>query len=1608
MDDLALQANEGGYNNLPSYLIAADSHNVGESGGTFSFADPSSWYETVSSAGKFITAAVVSGAAQLYNTGVATGNFFGADLEEMNTASAIASIDSDLGQYYVQNQAAVDIGGFVAGSFIPGLGSLKALQAAKAGTFGTNMARATNLLVPETENLILTAGKELANRQAAFRALDANVLRAFGTGIQAAAVESVIAEAAVAATMYKSPVLEDMTLSDLGANIFWGGLFGTAIGGALTSARIYSGVKRTVKAADTELNAVKLQTALPSDSLKSDGIIMSAFDQQRIATAEVSSDILTAETIAQERAASIENLKVSSRLRFQEMSANDSPLANTLADSLDGLPAQKQFESLFGAREVGRLGKKLKGEKDANEFAKQEALADVAGTPNMSAEPAIKVGYVPLFGRNAGAMTFDAPIPLRLADTVADGQKLESAIKNYGYKTISQLNTKSAVDADAQYLWAARNVKYREGMTVAADNIPALKELSKQLAMKTDPWKIVIADAKGVKREISNLSELVQHKIQVQERTARNLFGRRSKITVEEVASITDLSEEFLLPLKQKQNYAPSRTDYDYRAGINETYTKMLVSKNLSRGEEILDVSDRPMWAKVGYDTSKMNLPSQFEYDAMNLYATKWQMYSTTVRNSIASIAGEGFNIDRFVRVDDYDLGSVSRFDAAPGVFSATNAGYDSLGSKMQMLGIATRDFNNMQKGLTDAALNPSLQNLLADETVAYEVNVINKLVSQAPEPYVLNTELGGLVPLKLWKYERALAAGEKVSEPELSQGMKEFVPIKGRAALDAWDAIVKRNTVRYSQMNQLRAAQGLIDSKSIMEAPVVYPIRKNYRDFKHFVFVVDEKVTGTGHVSMIHAKDEQQLAGLISKVPKDFKVITKQESELWHKAMGDYDFERTLHDNYIDATLKRSGVDSDFVLETDPQQIVTKILEHNYRADRALSTEVVRASNEKAFATLEKLGERYEALSSSTLGSKGRVPNPYKDYIRTALNLSTLEEDSLLSTFNTQADAVFSKFSNALSTAMTRVRGEKDLDELNGLMEQYGVKGAYHDAAIAAYQDGAPDRGALSRFVQRANSLVSTFALGTDPFHAAANIIGNNVMLGSELNSLVKAVKSGNSEVAGRLSILSEIVIPGTGGKAMLSPQKMIARAYGEWFGAEKPAMVKLYSDMGFNPNYRKQIQQLNEDLIIQGTEGARVLDGKISKAMNTAGDFLSKPTTWSEEFNRFVTVNVAKQVTDLAEQAGVLSRNESLAVINTFLNRVQGNLIASQRPLVMQGPIGMAIGLFQTYQFNLLQQMFRMVGEGAPKDALYMLGLQGSIFGMNGMPAFNFINTHLVGTASGNQQHRDLYDATYGIAGKQAGDWLMYGVASNLPKLAGAPGTNIYTRGDINPRQMTILPSSLDEIPFVRAGAAVWNTFAGVAQQVGLGAPMGETLTQALEHNGLSRPLAGLAQVLQAAGGNGNVYATDNNGVVRGSNDLLSVTSLMRVAGARPMDESIANDFYFRLKVYQAQDRQKLENIRDAVRKSVIQGNTLEGDQYGKFLEEYLKAGGKAKGFNKWIMKQYTEANVPATQKLAAQLGTPYAQRMQEFLRGRTVTQEDLGAPPLEELSGSGSTAP
>jgi hypothetical protein len=167
--------------------------------------------------------------------------------------------------------------------------------------------------------------------------------------------------------------------------------------------------------------------------------------------------------------------------------------------------------------------------------------------------------------------------------------------------------------------------------------------------------------------------------------------------------------------------------------------------------------------------------------------------------------------------------------------------------------------------------------------------------------------------------------------------------------------------------------------------------------------------------------------------------------------------------------------------------------------------------------------------------------------------------------------------------------------------------------------------------------------------------------------------------------------------------------------------------------------------------------------------------------------------------------------------------------------------------------------------------------------------------------------------------------------------------------------------------------------------GGTVWESILQGVEHNGISRPLAGFAQVLQGIP-SGTVYSTSNRGSILYSNDLFSLASLTRLAGGRPLDEAIVNDALFRVRNYEAARRKDMESLAETVKTSLIQGNQASDAQVAEFAKQYAASGGKQAGFNKWMMNLYKSANTSQAQQLQMNLKNPFSYKMQLLMGGST----------------------
>ena len=701
----------------------------------------------------------------------------------------------------------------------------------------------------------------------------------------------------------------------------------------------------------------------------------------------------------------------------------------------------------------------------------------------------------------------------------------------------------------------------------------------------------------------------------------------------------------------------------------------------------------------------------------------------------------------------------------------------------------------------------------------------MNQKVTRSAKQWIRFTDEEGGEHLISKDAQKQMGGKDPVEFQDLDPS--DVISLTNKETSDAIDAMIARSSSRQGTYSELRAAQGKVDAKD----PNVYrPIRPNPKDYPHFAFVKDEKVMDQGHTSMIFAKDANTLQQMGSKAEQlGYKVHYKSDTEDYFKAYGDYEYQRTLNESYIDQSLKNNGIYSETFAKTDPQKIINDTIQQHLREDDVLAMELMRGKNQKTFDFLEDQGKAYSRIESSKLGKTSMAQleaagkNPYTDYIKTALDISKAPEATLTNGFNKYLDETVSKAVGAVKTAWAGARTPYDAEKINGLLDKYGMNTGYRDAALDLLANHTAPKGELSKFIRSVNGIMSTFLLGLDPLHALTHAIGSQVLRGTELSQLTDAIAKGDTKLAGKLADLAKIDVTGKG-DMIFSPLKLVAQAHANmmedgWKGGG--ALMKRYKDAGYVHGDMNTFYSMLDDAALKGTESVPNLQSRVQSMFAKAKDLSEAGKTltgnkFAGEYSRFISADVMRQLTDLGEQHGLLTRQESHSYINTFVNRVDGNITASQRPLMFQGPIGTAVGLFQSYQFNAMQNMFRYAAEGKAKDLAMLGGLQGTFFGINGLPGYQFINQHIVGQLSGNKNHTDLYDATYGVAGKQAGDLLMYGLPSDLLR------TNIYSRADLNPRSLTLIPTALKDVPFVGGITKLLGSIKDTTNRIANGAPV------------------------------------------------------------------------------------------------------------------------------------------------------------------------------------------
>ena len=1562
------------------FLVAGDTHNLANNNSSF-WDDP---IGEISGIPKFIGLGIASGVNQVYNIAPTIGNWFGGEFQQNKLADTLASYDSDLAKYYTEHQEGVDVLGFVLSSLVPGTAGVKVLRAGQValssavetGVIGSNLSRATGLLAPSSTKHVLNATEQLIKNSSPFKLQNENVLRALGAGLGQNILEGAAFETAVAATMYNSPVLENQDFGDIMSNMLWGaGLYGV-IGGAVQGVKSVQQIKAGKAAFDVEASPwTHIEQAREGTSIADRLLVL---NEQRFNMPMSTAGMKFEEKLLALGAAKKNKLEGMIRGEFQQLVGGDSVAADLMYSAYLRQDYNSAIKSLWELKEVSRVTTKSEGEKLFTKlFAKKGDAATLK--PGVTLEQAAPLldyseSYLLTRGAQAGKVQDEIPAVTYLADKVKKTDTIELSQKGVLVgKSLTRITDKpidilkaSHIETEMRTAWARQYFHPKEGTIIEATDIPLLDAAYAKVASGESPMPLIKIGE--ITYQPANTEEFLKNIASFKEQVAIQLLKSR-KLPSDVIAKMVNVKPDYLAGKRAGSLTEDIFADLDEVAKFNELH-----------GTTKSHLLDTPSVLKLAYKKDKVIGENGFFLEGMEAVQRQQRLYQAAADRTVASVLEE--HASKLIPITNEEITKATSLGAGASFISFASSNYGSLGSKFEYIGKVTTDTITARKAAVREVMEPLLYKLQNNQEAAIEWSRLNQEVRGSPYSWRIADDGTHLTLADDTEVERLFNSGEDVPT----------IPLKSPIVRDLAKAHVELNARRVEGLNTIRSSQGL---QSNLKPGTFYAPPPNPKDYPFFAFVIDPTITGTGHSKMLYAATEDELKAQMTAVRNqfpEFKVIEKGEAESYYKRIGQFDYEKTLSENYIDTALKRKGVSAPFLIKTDPKLISEELLQWHLRAEAGVVREAVSHKYEPQFEALRQLGEQYTLAATSKYGGKSlakyaesQVANPYTDYIKTALGINKANEYPFWMPVQKMLDNKFSQLWTSVKNSAVGIKAPEDLAKINNILQESGYKGAYYDAALTLAVNSKLPQGLLTKYVQESNGLLSLFALRLDPLNALNNIIGNNVLLNTELRSVLKNIESANPEAAGELAALMKLKLPGTD-KAVLNHGKLIANAIKDF---HNPELKELFKELKFTTDLRTQYLQSLDNMALRADETVSSLESKRAKFVETAKKWSAigeKATgnTLAEEFNRFVSAHVMKQITDLAVKHGVMDSKTALSYINTFVNRTQGNFMAAQRPMMFQGPVGQAIGLFQTYQFNLLQNLFRHVAESKSKDAAFLLGLQGSIYGMNGLPAFSAINTHIIGTASGNTEHKDLYSAVYGGAGKDAGDWLMYGLASNLflhPDLK----VNMYTRGDINPRHVTVVPTNPADVPFINAQIKVFSNLFETFNKLDDGGNTASIFLQGIEHNGVSRPLAGLAQTMEAAvSPSGQVISTSTKGNIIGSNDLLSLMTLGRLLGGKPLDEALTQDAVFRVQAYSSANSAKVAKLGEVIKSTMLGGGTPSEEQLHTFMESYVAAGGKQDKFNQFMLRQLKNATKPQAEQIREAMTKPYAMTLQQVMGG------------------------
>lgn len=935
---------------------------------------------------------------------------------------------------------------------------------------------------------------------------------------------------------------------------------------------------------------------------------------------------------------------------------------------------------------------------------------------------------------------------------------------------------------------------------------------------------------------------------------------------------------------------------------------------------------------------------------------------------------------------------------AGAGFLSNANGNYGTIQQQVERVGRAVSELSVARKSVVSSTLSSATNSLKSDPVAAAEYGNFVFVRHSTGENYILLSKdeaIANKLPENTAVLEGAVSKDSKSGQRIVNSnylppgfisgsdttgtGLKSYYTLSQKV-VDLEKASQDLNNFRNSSRDGFWKAAGT--PKDLYNPDILYAPPINTSKYPFFAYVRQKEGTmlGESGASVITAKSAEELQKKISLLGPSYDTFTDKTLKDYFSAKGEYDYNRSFGTSKVNSELTRKGILNNIVPETRAENLVNDLADWHFRQEDLLLRDHVELHNAQAFSQLKAAGDRFDITGTSKKGIVDQVlrreaNNPYQSYTQTALGVKKdyplwQNAQEKLEAFGNTAFNTAKEYFGAVQKGVLPVEEADKLSQRFGLGRPYGT--ALEEMSKSYYGGLAnqlPEPRIFSRFVATANTILGATSIRLDTFQQLIEAVTLPIMTVLEHTSAKKD-----------LAELLEVTHPGTGAKVP-GVTKSLFNAVGNFFGKDSEKLSQMYSATGLTRDelstYRNMIDELSMPNGVLSKEGWAQ---KIDKATQLGEKVVGSKFT--NRFTHFLAADVGRQLGEASGQSG----RELLDTIGTFTNRVLGSIPSSQRAGVFSGPVGQALGLFQSYQWNMMQQLLRHIGDGDVKAISMAAGLQSSIFGIQSLPGFSALNS-MIANRHGNTEGADIYSGAASMLTPEVSNYLLYG------GLSGLLGTSLYTRGDLNPRTASIIPLNPLQFPSVQAGMKIYSTLAELQNNITTkGGNVPASLLLAAEHNSLSRPLSGLAQLAQG-------YTTLNTGQLvsklPGLSELSGISTMSRIFGARPLEEGVAMDAMYRYNALKVTDTARLNELGKAAMTSMYADSPVAPEVSDAFLADYVKAGGRQEHFNSWFMEQSKKANTSAVNKVMENYSNPLNQGL----------QQQMGGIPLPDYHNAGS---